>query len=107
MLTLQSCSSTNREGAFAAFQKKRRAALERDLDNARRATAEAAGGGTGAGVGGFGQGNKPGVRIHRQTKHPQQGVGGGRVSHRGGARKDNYDENGEDPSRLMPCLGCC
>ena len=83
---------------------------------ARKKTAQEGTGGRGAGVGGFGTaGQKPGVRVHKQTNHPprvshvgqdgreedQQGGGGSssgyhrpsRVSHRGGPPKSNFAEN--------------
>ena len=77
---------------------------------ARMKTAQEGTGGSGRGVGGFGtRGQKPGVRVHKQTNHPprvshigQDGKeedhqGGssrpGRVSHRGGPPKSNFAEN--------------
>eukprot|EP00986_Skeletonema_menzelii_P016771 scaffold15848_cov158-Skeletonema_menzelii.AAC.3 len=103
-------------GGFAAFQARRNANLEKDLDVARKATAaeQRSGGRTGAGVTGFGGGSQQqqqqqggGERVHRTSNHPprtQDGTtdastsGGtgynrpGRSNHKGGPRKPNFAE---------------
>eukprot|EP00984_Skeletonema_dohrnii_P015079 scaffold6456_cov98-Skeletonema_dohrnii-CCMP3373.AAC.5 len=115
----ESGSTPNGGDGFAAFQARRNANLEKDLDVARKATAAersggggAAGGGggrTGAGVTGFGRGGggqqqqQGGERVHRTSNHPPRTQDGdaasqggynrpGRSNHKGGPRKPNFAE---------------
>lgn len=105
-----------RGGAFSAFQAQRNAALERDLDNARKRTAEAAG--TGASVGGFGAGRGPGsgpgrgpgrgqqpppVRVHHQSNHPPHGKEQGGVGQQQGQQQQGtYHRPNRAPHRGGP-----
>eukprot|EP00573_Skeletonema_grethae_P012878 CAMPEP_0201694472 /NCGR_PEP_ID=MMETSP0578-20130828/6733_1 /ASSEMBLY_ACC=CAM_ASM_000663 /TAXON_ID=267565 /ORGANISM="Skeletonema grethea, Strain CCMP 1804" /LENGTH=270 /DNA_ID=CAMNT_0048180159 /DNA_START=74 /DNA_END=883 /DNA_ORIENTATION=- len=99
--------STTKGDGFAAFQARRNANLEKDLDVARKATAaERPGGSGGAGVTGFGgraAGAGGGERVHRTSNHPPRtqndGDGGregynrpARSTHKGGPRKPNFAE---------------
>lgn len=80
--------------AFSDFRNKRNEALERDLDNARKQTAQAAGA-SGQRVA------RPGIRVqHEQHQQPSQDIQQqqgkyhrpGRASHRGGPPKENFAE---------------
>ncbi len=99
--------STTKGDGFAAFQARRNANLEKDLNVARKATAAERPGGSGAGVTGFGGRDGGGVgseRVHRTSNHPPRtdaaadNVGSGgrgrpaRSTHKGGPRKPNFAE---------------